>query len=772
MSIKLPESYIKFDMGFQVMLSLGDSVKVDQNEAELHFVEPNNFNEALINSWEKHYCEWPSRSYFVPPIFMRDVKETMERAGSSNVEILKESSIVEQLKGKQIEENMKERLFENFQRLSGELKEQLGIFVICNLKIEEMMASHLHDIIRGDFDIPQDISLDFIVFTNKYQILLIRFAAEDVEDGIRDLKEGCHFIKQRVQFPNSSTENIDISLLLITGKRVPQDENKINIFATVADLWAYIDKNIRLTLSNSTILDVRMLECLKTFAFIRATTCIRVSSNVRLLEAQSEISEHIMLGSVAESLEHARIADSPVYLKNANLHVRLRKNRLYNLTPQQLELLVSIRKTTLLIGAAGTGKTIITKLKLLEHMRNQQKLGQASDGPEKFGETAIFVPDNMIQEYMQFIEDNEPDIYENFKHKLHFYSISKDDYIENMRIALRTGASIFMDDSQHFYQFQRMFVLKDELNKWHIEFPDQVIWIVLDWLQFLIKRPLIVKSLIFPEWLFPNGAFYLDLVMRNTTQIIKLAAELQVALRVRFFSTGNPQNPETQGNIEKEAVEKESRTEQDAAGASTSTTVDIKEKLTEENLQEPSMVPQAALAGHKICGAQIEVLTWNNVGNSTDQLIQFSNRAVDAAIADLRGRNLLCRNKYAIIYSASWKDSKFDSGLGRCSLAQGLSKYYSFQISSQEFMTVIFVLYVPEEFKDSNEMQVTILSQIYQVITRAQTQLIIVADLMSIQLLKGVLTKFDEFVFERPVNVCFHLKLYFISKNQSCLSQR
>ena len=87
-------------------------------------------------------------------------------------------------------------------------------------------------------------------------------------------------------------------------------------------------------------------------------------------------------------------------------------------------------------------------------------------------EIVVFVPENMINEYEQFVENNAPDTLgtgenkEDLRSFIHFYSLSREDYLENLRVALQRGVSILIDDSQHFYQFQRMFVVIKELNNW------------------------------------------------------------------------------------------------------------------------------------------------------------------------------------------------------------------------------------------------------------------------------------------------------------------
>ena len=235
-------------------------------------------------------------------------------------------------------------------------------------------------------------------------------------------------------------------------------------------------------------------------------------------------------------------------------------DRLYNVTPQQLHLIESERKSYLILGAAGTGKTIVTKIKLLNHIKC---------GREK-GTTALFVPENMIQEYQQFLEDNALYIASDgkspildMKSVIRIHSLSTD-YIRNLREELKAGSNIFIDDSQHFYQFQRMFDLRDELNQWRLDFPDRIIWIILDWFQFLVKGPLFANSLIIPTWIFPDAAFHLDLIMRNTSEIMRLAIALQTAQSQLFTSAMLPDDKIIKGIIKLDVqqdmkVERESK---------------------------------------------------------------------------------------------------------------------------------------------------------------------------------------------------------------------
>ena len=729
----------------------------------MRLVEVSNFEEALNNSWNKHYSDWPSKSFYVPPIYSRVVREAVEHVGHVKGTNRDEATLrVKRLQEKQIVENWKEEVFDKLKMLSATLQEQLKIFVICNIEIDATIGWLLRSTMSNNMLLPQRIKLDYVIFTSKCQIILIKFKTHNVADGVRDLNKGFEFIKQRLKVNNIPAENAGIIRVLFTKQSNFHNSNEIHFFSHVDNLCTWINSII---LNPTTISYETLLPCLQTMAFIRATVCLKISEDVRLIE--SSLTEQTMLENTATQLAQAKITADPVHLKDAIAHVRLRKNRLYNLTPQQLELLANSKKTILVLGAAGTGKTIITKLKLLDHLRNCWE-------NQEIGQTAVFVPENMIKEYEEFIRDNEPEILENFKEKLHFYSLSKNDFIENLKGELKAGASIFMDDSQHFYQFQRMFSLIKEWNSWRTNNPEQILFIALDWFQFLINGPLLVQELRIPQWLFPGAVVHLDFVMRNTKQIIKLASLIQIFIRFVFTQSNIPQDPIMHGIIEiEEGIEKWNPQNNAAARSSMSLQRNnnntfwrklkapiraVQEfcRLTKNSLSrvQPkanAVFSNAGIEGHKISGTPILLFTWNNLTNYGQELIKCSNKAVDVAIKELEARQLLWKQKLAIIYSASWMKFGLNSGLGKCSFAKNLAKFYSFQISSQEFMTVIFVLYVPEEFGSSIATKVTILSQIYQAITRAQTQLIIIADQDSIQRLKNVVNKFDELVTTKAV---------------------
>ena len=273
----------------------------------------------------------------------------------------------------------------------------------------------------------------------------------------------------------------------------------------------------------------------KITSFIRRLKCLKGIESEELVE--TDISEPTMLAQAAAAVAHADIEmKRPYVLKKFGARFKVKKSHLYNLTPQQLELLELRKKTVLVLGAAGTGKTIITKLKLLELLLESKEHERI----------AIFIPENMRAEYRSFLEENTSCLKEE---QVNLYSLSGDDFIRNLLMELQAGANIFIDDSQHFYQFQRMFEIKDKLTTWRHRNPERLLWITIDWLQFLIKGPLIVKELVIPKWLFPESVFHLDLVMRNTSEIMKFTLLLQAALYEAFRSSDIPQDQFSRGII-------------------------------------------------------------------------------------------------------------------------------------------------------------------------------------------------------------------------------
>ena len=77
-----------------------------------------------------------------------------------------------------------------------------------------------------------------------------------------------------------------------------------------------------------------------------------------------------------------------------------------------------------------------------------------------------------------------------------------------------------------------------------------------------------------------------------------------------------------------------------------------------------------------------------------------------------------------------------------------IPKYFGFQKSSKEFSAVIYVLYIPENFNINRNNEITILSDVYESVTRPRTQLIIVTDKESWERLKILVDELDFDLFE------------------------
>ena len=165
--------------------------------------------------------------------------------------------------------------------------------------------------------------------------------------------------------------------------------------------------------------------------------------------------------------------------------------------------------------------------------------------------------------------------------------------------------------------------------------------------------------------------------------------------------------------------------------------------------------------GHNLEGLGVRLICWESPQGPVYKFPEELHAAVQVGIKCLK-ENSVDPHKSVIIYSASLlreSPTEFDF-LPILEKYEGIQAFYNFETSSQEFMAVVFVLYVPEDFQLSIEVKLTILSQIYQAITRAQIFLVIVADSDSIARLKTVVTRFDEFLTEKhKVDLIFDIFL-------------
>ena len=146
-----------------------------------------------------------------------------------------------------------------------------------------------------------------------------------------------------------------------------------------------------------------------------------------------------------KDISTSNISDKPKTLvKTKGLLRKNKKVNIYNISKQQMELSFSEDKTMLILGAAGTGKTVLTKLKILEHSTKNQG-----------HRISVFVRENMVREYEEFISDNTTD---SERRNIFVHSMSNSKMLEEiLESELSQGSNIFIDDAQHFYQFQRMF---------------------------------------------------------------------------------------------------------------------------------------------------------------------------------------------------------------------------------------------------------------------------------------------------------------------------
>ena len=328
--------------------------------------------------------------------------------------------------------------------------------------------------------------------------------------------------------------------------------------------------------------------------------------------------------------------------------------------------------------------------------------------------------------------------------------------MEKLLSELQEGANIFIDDSQHFCQFQRMFEsfeIKLGLTNWRRLFPERILWITLDWSQFIVNGPLISRKFAIPRWLFPDAVQRLDITMRNTRQIMKLAFDIQSRILLLFNTLKVEDSSILKGEIGIELEQQEEQVferQEEAPNVEAQSRKSSRVKIDVSERQVNEVFSREAHEGHRIGGPEIQLLTWKRRGTHRNELLPLQKAAIEFAIKDLYREEILYPPKTAIIYSASLSGIYFKlepKEFGHFHLKNSfgnIRKFFTFETSSQEFKTVIFVIYVPADFAILVQSKITILSQIYEGISRAQTQLIIISDPVSIERLTTVMPDFGK----------------------------
>ena len=151
---------------------------------EIKYVE--NFYQELKDSWNENYSEWPHKSFFLPPIFLRDVKENLRlytRRSSSPSRSRKLLSKYEPIQG---EEDFKEDLFRSIESMCQNEIISTDLFLIYKLNINKELANKI-DSRMEDLQVPS-MQMDFQLFTSKGHVILIKCTFVNVENGIKHLQ--------------------------------------------------------------------------------------------------------------------------------------------------------------------------------------------------------------------------------------------------------------------------------------------------------------------------------------------------------------------------------------------------------------------------------------------------------------------------------------------------------------------------------------------------------------------------------------------------------
>ena len=179
-------------------------------------------------------------------------------------------------------------------------------------------------------------------------------------------------------------------------------------------------------------------------------------------------------------------------------------------------------------------------------------------------------------------------------------------------------------------------------------------------MQFLVNGPLLKKSLTLPPWLFPKFVKKLDLVMRNTTEIVRFARALQSELFGLIKYSSNISNIALLGSIE---------ITQDKEAPSRSISEEWQPIWSEEHAtkRDKPLFSSRSNPGHKIAGRGIVVISWDwrataersaeifPTEESEPYLAKFVDVAVADAVAYLNENGIDLRKNVSYICSQSLK---------------------------------------------------------------------------------------------------------------------
>ena len=685
-------------------------------------IRPGNidFANAVDMNWARSFSAWPKSSFCFPNALL----------------------------GKTEPQTLKKVLFGQLREMQANPK---PTFIIPNFYINESKAAVLNQV--PGCSSKNDITLvkeDFILFTNSY-IILIEVADQDIQDSFIKLSSGLKLLSELgLESPTIAKS------FILTDKPSPKSIKGVPIFTDVNRLVEIIRGLVEEVTDTD---DSEITTILKKLAYIRSLRCEK-KTITRICDKNMMPDRNNELDILLCDLIKKSITEEPSNLQGKQLVWKEETTLLYNLTPQQYDVIHTEKKSVLLLGAAGTGKTIVTKLKI-------RKLVKAISC-----KVAVFVPQNMMHKYEEFVQNNVKKEYHN-SIKVHSLSNEKD-FKRSMEDALREGAHVLIDDGQHFYQFQFLFSspeLVEKLKTWRTTYKESQFWLCLDWTQFLVGGPLITKSLNFPNWLDSEGVLTLDIGMRNATPITKFAGEMQIRLNSTLRSYTKSENFNFLGNIviPFHGMQPEASLRDPKHGASNRKPKHARNKFLrclpctgsrtnddELNIGESQPVKRQidkaifsgpAGQGHSIDRQGVTLVSWNKELESSYDIPELLIAGLRKCVSTFQSQRIDL-HKCIIVLSASFLDTDSLRTIRSmiCEEYNQVKVCYNFEASSLELQVVIFLLYVPVEFETSEESRLTVLSAIYQAITRAQLSLYIVADPDSITRLKTVLPRFEEFI--------------------------
>ena len=177
------------------------------------------FFELMEESWNLNFSEWPNRNCILPPIFQREVKENLNLLKTTTETFVATNETARNLEIQQLE-NLKQDFFNQIQDIA---KGPLRMFVIYRLEINEEMNSHLSSQMKSEILIPKGIKLEFLLFTNTCQVIIIKFAQNDFNSAANELEKASRFL---LDILPERKEFMPIHLMLFcSGKREGTNNN-------------------------------------------------------------------------------------------------------------------------------------------------------------------------------------------------------------------------------------------------------------------------------------------------------------------------------------------------------------------------------------------------------------------------------------------------------------------------------------------------------------------------------------------------------------------